>query len=281
MRIPARLAVEADGALAEAVLDDLLEAVERPTADEQDVRRVDLDEVLVRMLAPALRRDVGDGAFEDLQQRLLDTLAADVARDRRVVALARDLVDLVDVDDAALGARDVEIGRLDEAQQDVLDVLADVAGLGEARRVSDAERHVDDARERLREERLAASGRSDEQHVGLLQLDVAVGLRVRDPLVVVEDRDREHLLGVLLPDHVLVERRGDDLRIRNRPRLAALGRRRPVVLLEDLLAEIDALVADVHARAGDELANLLLALATERTTRVAPAIVALGHGIPP
>ena len=42
-----------------------------PTEHEQHVRRVDLDELLVRMLAPALRRNRGDGALEDLQQRLL------------------------------------------------------------------------------------------------------------------------------------------------------------------------------------------------------------------
>ena len=58
-------------------------------------------EFLVRMLASALRRNVGDRAFEDLQQRLLHAFAGDVARDRRVLVLAADLVDFVDVDDAA------------------------------------------------------------------------------------------------------------------------------------------------------------------------------------
>src|SRR5262249_41823950 len=35
------------------------------------------------------------------------------------------------------------------------------------------------------------------------------------------------------------------------------------LLLDDLLAQVDALVADVHALAGDQLADLLLALAAE------------------
>jgi hypothetical protein len=48
--------VEADALVADAALDDLVEAGERAAADEQDVRRVDLDELLVRVLAPALRR---------------------------------------------------------------------------------------------------------------------------------------------------------------------------------------------------------------------------------
>jgi hypothetical protein len=83
-------------------IDDLLEADEGAAADEQDVGRVDLQELLLRMLAAALRRHVGDRAFHDLQQRLLHALARHVAGDRRVVGLAADLVDLVDVDDAAL-----------------------------------------------------------------------------------------------------------------------------------------------------------------------------------
>jgi hypothetical protein len=112
-------------------LDDLLETGERAADDEQDVRRVDLDELLVRVLAAALRRHRGRRALEDLQQRLLHALAGHVAGDRRVLALAGDLVDLVDVDDAGLGLLDVEVGGLDELEEDVLDVLADVAGLGQ------------------------------------------------------------------------------------------------------------------------------------------------------
>ena len=84
------------------------------------------------MLAPALGRHVGDRALEDLEQRLLHALARDVAGDGRVLGLARDLVDLVDVDDAALGALHVVVRGLEQAQDDVLHVLADVAGLGEA-----------------------------------------------------------------------------------------------------------------------------------------------------
>ena len=128
----------------------------------------------MRVLAPALRRHRGDRPLEDLQQRLLHALARDVARDRRVVRLARDLVDLVDVDDPGLGLLDVEVGGLDQLQEDVLDVLADVAGLGERGRVGDRERDVEDARERLREQRLAAAGRAEQEDVRLLQLDVAV-----------------------------------------------------------------------------------------------------------
>src|SRR6185436_19025204 len=98
------------------------------------------------------------------QQRLLHALARDVARDRRVVALARDLVDLVDVDDATLTLLDVVIGVLQEREDDVLDVLADVTRLGEAGRVRDRKWHLEEARQRLREQRLSRASRPDQQN---------------------------------------------------------------------------------------------------------------------
>ena len=178
----AHLGAEADGVLADPARDDLVEPREGAAADEEDVRRVDREELLVRVLAAALRRHRGDRPFEDLQERLLDALAGHVARDRRVVRLARDLVDLVDVDDPGLGLLDVEVGRLDQLQQDVLDVLTDVAGLGERGRVGDRERDVEDPRERLGEQRLAAAGRAEQEDVRLLQLDLAVVLPMRTRL---------------------------------------------------------------------------------------------------
>ena len=99
-------------------------------------------------------------ALQDLQQRLLHTLARDVAGDRRVLALAGDLVDLVDVDDAGLGLLHVEVSGLDQLEQDVLDVLADVAGLGQRGRVGDGERDVEHLGQRLGEIGLAAAGRA-------------------------------------------------------------------------------------------------------------------------
>ena len=112
------------GVVADAAGDDLVQAGERAAADEEHVRRVDREELLVRVLAPALGRHRRDGAFEDLQQRLLPP-SPETSRDRRVAP--GDLVDLVDVDDPGLGLLDVEVGCLDQLEQDVLDVFADVA----------------------------------------------------------------------------------------------------------------------------------------------------------
>src|SRR5690606_25222585 len=252
---------EPDPALLRAVQDHLLEARERTAADEQNVRRIDLQELLLRMLAPALRRDRRNRALDQLEQRLLHAFARDIARDRRVIALARDLVDLVDVDDARLRLLDVVLALLQQLLNDVLDVLADVARFGQRRRVRDRERHVQKPRERLREQRLAAARGTDQQDVALRELDlllVLVSLPRLEPLVVVVHRNGENLLRRLLADDVLIENGLDLVRLRELvpPALCLLVE----LLTNDVVTELYALVADEHGRPSDELAHFMLAL---------------------
>ncbi len=275
----ADVGVEADALLPDAALDDLLDARERPAADEEDVRRVDLDELLMWVLATALRWHRGRRTLEDLQQGLLHTLTGDVAGDRRVLALAGDLVDLVDVDDARLGLLHVVVGGLDELEEDVLDVLPDVAGFGERRCVGDGERHVQHPSERLREECLAAARWADQQDVRLRQLDiVVVGRTELHALVVVVHRDRQDLLRRLLPDDVVVQELVDLTRLGQvvELQLGRLGE----LFLDDLVAEVDALVTDVDAGAGDQLLDLLLRLAAERALQQLAPVTELGHRMP-
>ena len=79
----------------------------------------------------------------------------------------------------------------------------------------------------------------------------------------VVDGDGEGLLRGLLADDVLLEEGEDLLRLRQFELaglgLAGLGE----ALFDDLVAELDALVADVDAGPGDELLDLLLALSAE------------------
>src|SRR5262249_37962563 len=253
---------EAEAALPDATADDVLDPVERAGADEEDVGRVDLDELLLRPVARAVGRDGRGLALEDLEERLLHALARDVARRRRHAALARDLVDLVDADDAARGALDVAAGVAVERLDHRLHVLADVAGLGQRGRVGDGEGDVELAGERLREERLAAAGRSEEHDVALLDLDLGGLAAHPDALVVVVDGDGERLLRARLSDDVAIELGDDFLRCGV---LRTLG---GLFLGEDVVAQPDALVADEDPRPGDELAHLASTLAAERAVEI-------------
>jgi len=78
---------------------------------------------------------------------------------------------------------------------------------------------------------------------------------------VVVDRYGERALGLLLADDVLVEDVVDLARLREV--LDVERGRGGELLVDDLVAEIDALVADVDAGAGDQLLDLALRLAAE------------------
>jgi hypothetical protein len=136
------------------------------------------------------------------------------------------------------------------------------------------------AGERLREVGLAAARGAEQQDVALLQLDVVAAadagvLLVLDAPVVVVDRDGEDLLRVVLPDDVVVEERADLARGGQlvEVQLTGVGE----LLLDDLVAEVDALVADVHAGPGDELLDLLLRLAAERALQQLTGVTELRH----
>src|SRR5690606_28717518 len=121
----------------------------------------------------------------------------------------------------------------------------------------------------------------DEKDVGLGDLDVvgvalAEAVRVGlDPLVVVVDSHRQSPLGAVLAHHILLEEVVDLARLGTlvQAELAALGE----LLLDDLVAAVDALVADVDPRAGDELLDLLLRLAAERALEQVAALTHACH----
>jgi hypothetical protein len=94
-----------------------------------------------------------------------------------------------------------------------------------------------------------------------LHLAVLGGARDLDPLVVVVDGDGQRAFRLFLSDHVLVEDRVDLFRLRQA--LDVERRGGGELLVDDLVAEIDAFVADVDARASDELFDLALRLPAE------------------
>jgi hypothetical protein len=62
---------------------------------------------------------------------------------------------------------------------------------------------------------------------------------------------------------------------------ASLARRPRHFLADDVVAQLDALVADEHRRAGDQLLDLVLALAAERAIErfLAGRALFFGHGV--
>ena len=234
------------------------------------------------MLAAALGRHRGHGALDQLEQRLLHTLAAHVTGDRRVVRLAGDLVDFIDVDDAALGLVHVVVTLLQQLLDYVFHVLAHIARFGERGGVGDRERHVEQAGQRLREQGFTTAGGTDKQDIALAQFHfLAAAALAAQALVVVVHGHGKHPLGAFLTDHVIIQRGLDFLGL-GQTLVAAVTGLFLDLFADDVVTEIHTLVADKDRRARDQFANFVLALAAERAVQQF-AVVALsgviGHRI--
>src|SRR5207253_1088665 len=124
--------------------------------------------------------------------------------------------------------------------------------------------HVKDTGQRLRQQGLAGAGRADQQDVALVDLDVAGDVTLAEALVVVVDGDRQDALGPLLANDVGVELLLDGARRRDvgegRPGAGAAA----FLLVDDRLAQLDALAADVNvAGAFNEWPDLAVILPAE------------------
>src|SRR2546429_7225171 len=273
------LGVETERLVTQAPLDNLLQPDKCAAANEKNVRSVDREEFLVWMLAAALGRNVGDRSFQNLQERLLHTFARNVAGDRRVFVLAANLVDLVDVDYALLRAFDVAVGGLKKFQDDVLDVFAHITGFGQGRSIDDCERNAEHARQRLGQQSLAGARRTNQDDIRFLNFDVGAPAGQLNAFVMLIDGDGQTLLGFVLADNVFVEKSFD---------LARLGQRRTrghrlslLVVADDLVADVDTLIADIHRGPGNELLHFILRLTAERAAQrvVSSSYHSLGNSV--
>src|SRR3546814_8478842 len=89
---------------------------------------------------------ISDWSSDVCSSDLLNAFAGNIASDRGAVALARDLIDLVDIDDALLRFFDVAVCGLQKFGDDAFDIFADIAGLGQRGGVDHDEWHVESAR---------------------------------------------------------------------------------------------------------------------------------------
>ena len=277
------LRAEAEHVIAEAALDHLVQIHKGAAADEQDVAGVDADVFLLRMLATALRRHGADGAFQNLEQRLLHAFTGNIACDRNVFGAAGDLVDLVDINDAHLRALHVVVRGLQQTQDNVFYILTHITGLGQGGGVGDGKRHIEHAGEGAGEQGLAGAGGADEHDVGLFNLHAGMrgilgfgGGLVQDAFVVIVHSDGQRLLGGVLPDTMLVQL-GLDLGglLDGQLRRLALGGFLSQLLVEHLFEGFDAFVAYVHPRAGHQLADFGMRFAAEAAQG---EIARAGHG---
>ena len=115
--------------------------------------------------------------------------------------------------------------------------------------------------ERLSQQRLAGSSRTDQQNIRFLQLDVGLLPRHFDALVVVVHGNGQLLLRFVLADYILIEKAFD---LRRLGEVYVFGRWFVVrILVNNVLADSDTFVADEDGRPRDQFTNVILTLVTE------------------
>ena len=232
----------------------LFDTIERTSADEKNICRIDLNKLLVGVLASTLRRNIDRRTLQNLQQCLLHTLARHIARNRRIVALAGDLIHLINKHDTALGLLDIVVGHLQQSRQDTLDVLAYVARLGQHRSVHNRKRHIEQLSYRAGHQRFTRTRRTNQNDIRLIDLDVARLVRCRhQTLIVVINRHRHIAFRSVLTNHILIQESLDLSRLQellHHGRIDALALAlNVVVLVQNHVTLLDTLITYIRARA--------------------------------
>ena len=157
---------------------------------------------------------------------------------------------------------------MQQAEDDVLHVFTHVTRFRERRRIGDSEGHIENFRQRAREQSFARTRRADHEDVALLDLNFRVrqcrscrssnfalsenGRRL-DALVMIVNRHGERLLGVFLADAMQIKLALDLDGFEDVELGLLLLLREVKFAIKDVFAKDDAVVADINSRSGDEL----------------------------
>ena len=191
-----------------AVADDIRQIVESTAADEENVTRVDLDELLFRVFASPLRRHIHHRALQKLQQRLLHAFSRHITRNRRIFrTFTSNFVNFVDENDAAFGPLHIIVGSLQQTSENTLHILAHITRLRENSSVSDTERNIQQSGYCLGQQCFTRSRLPYHQDVGFLDIHIWIGfvITLQQALVMVVNRHGKHLFRLFLPNDIFIQ----------------------------------------------------------------------------
>ena len=144
-----------------------------------------------------------------------------------------------------------------QLQNDILDIFADIASLGQSRRVCHGKRHVKRLGKRLGKQGFPTTGRAHEQDVRLCEFNIRALTTMVEALVMVMHSNRQHSFRLGLPNDIVVKDFADFLRRGNFALFAAV-QRALCFFADDVVTKLDTLIADKHSRACDQLADFML-----------------------
>ena len=248
---------KAHGLATDPLLNDFFDAIKGTAADKENVGRINLNKLLLGVLAPAAWGYIGHCSLQNLQQRLLHTFAAYITGNGAVLALAADFVNLVHIDNAPFGAFHIKVRRLDQAQQNIFHVLAYIPGLGQGGGVCNGKGNIQDLCQGLGQHGFAHASGTHQQDIALLQLHIVL-LGTENTLIVVIYCNGQRFFCLVLADHIGVQL-GLDLCRLGQHHIAVLplltGGVRQFGALDQVVAKANTLVTDKYARTLNQLVN--------------------------
>ena len=196
--------IKADRLSVGTVLDDLFQSFKCSAADKEDVCGIDLKQFLMRMLSSSLRRNRSNRTLQDFQQCLLHTFTGHISGDRCILRFSCDLVDLININDTMLCFLDIIICCLNNLQQNILHVLADISRFRQCCRICDRKRYIQKLRQCLCEQCFTGTGRTKHQDITFLQFYIQI-FSCKDSLVMIVNSNRKCFFGLILSDHIIIQ----------------------------------------------------------------------------
>ncbi|CRH73050.1 Uncharacterised protein [Chlamydia trachomatis] len=145
-----KLRIKTNTLFSNTISNNFVQSNKCTTADKEDVLRVNMNELLTRMLSAPLWRNTCIGAFQNFKKRLLYTFTRYIACNREVFCFTSNFVDLVDVYNTHFCARNVTISGSNELKQNVFDVFANITSFGKRCGIGNCKRNFQKTRKGLR-----------------------------------------------------------------------------------------------------------------------------------
>mmetsp|Transcript_6440 Transcript_6440/g.12722 ORF Transcript_6440/g.12722 Transcript_6440/m.12722 type:complete len:458 (+) Transcript_6440:232-1605(+) len=160
---------KADGGGIHAFVDDVFEAGEGSSADEEDVGGVDLDEVASGVFPSWLLGNIDDVALDDLQERMLNSLPGDIATDADISSRFANLVRFVEVNDSFLASFQILSAFEVELEQNTLNILANIPRLRQTRGIGNDQRDINQLGQCFDQQSLPGASGTDDDDVALIE----------------------------------------------------------------------------------------------------------------
>ena len=144
-----KLCIKSDTLFTNTISNNFVQPNKRTTTDEENILRVNMNELLTRMLSTALWRNTCIGTFQNFKKRLLYTFTRNIACNREVLCFTRNFVDLVYIYNTHFCALNIAISSVNKLKQNVFDIFTYIASFGKRGCIGNCKRNFQKTRKGL------------------------------------------------------------------------------------------------------------------------------------